>query len=140
MRSGACWAVVCWWSGLALAGAQPGGPPAKESAYEQVVTQTLAALDQMTKALAPVKDEAGAEAARPNLKQAAALFLAARKKAEQMKQPDQKQKDLITDKYQKKLADAVQHLRTEIRRVQDVAGGPNLLKELDEVLKPSKKK
>src|SRR5438874_2487511 len=118
MRSGACWAVVCWWSGLALA--QPGGPPAKESAYEQVVTQTLAALDQMTKALAPVKDEASAEASRPNLKQAATLFLAARKKAEQMKQPDQKQKDLITDKYQKKLADAVQQLRTEIRRVQDV--------------------
>jgi len=133
-------ATTGWLVGWALAAAQPGGPAGKEAGYEEVVVLTLVSLEQMTKVLAPIKDAAAVEAARPNLKQAAAQFVAVRKKAEQLKQPDQKQKDQIADKYQKKLADAVQQLRTEIRRVQDVPGGMSLLKELDEVLKPPKKK
>jgi hypothetical protein len=138
MRSTGWLAGGCWLLGTALAAVQPGG--STEGAYEEVVVQTLAALDLMTKILVTVKDAPSAEAARPDLKQAAVKFVEVRKKAEQLKQPDQTQKDLIAKKFEKNMAKAVQQLRAEIRRVQDVPGGLNLLKELDPVLKYPPKK
>jgi hypothetical protein len=140
MRQAGWLAVSCWLMGCVLAGAQPGGPPTKDPSYEEIIQQMLAALEQMTKVLVAVKDEPSAEAARPNLKQAAGKFLVVRKQSEQLKTPDLKQKDQIEKKYHKPLAEAVQKFRSEIRRVQDIPGGLALLKELDEVFKKPKKK
>ena len=119
--------------------AQQGPPAGKGSPHEEVIEQLLTTLGQMTKALAGVKDGTSAEAARPPLKQAAEQFLTVRKKSHELKQPDKGEKDQLEEKYQKKLAEAVQEFRKEIRRVQTVPGGPALLKELDPVLQPPAK-
>lgn len=125
---------------LIVALAQPGGPPGPEDPHEKFILLTLVSLEQMTKTLATVKDEGSAAAARPKLKESADLFLATRKKAGELPQPELKHKQQLEEKYQKKLSEAVDGLKKEMRRVQDVPGGPTLLKELDEVLKPPKKK
>jgi hypothetical protein len=135
------WCTGVWLiCAFALAGAQPEGPPVKELTYEEIVKQTLSSLNQLTKALEPVKDEASAKAALPDVKKAAEQFIAVRKKAEQLKQPDLAAKDELEKKYKKQLVKAVQEFRAKAREIQEVPGSQELLKVLEPVLKPGKKK
>jgi hypothetical protein len=123
-----------------LTAVQPEGPPAKELTYEEVIKQTLSSLNQMTKALEPVKDEPSAKAALADLKKAAEQFIAVRKKAEQLNQPDLSAKDELDKKYKKQLVKAVLEFRAKVREVQEVPGSQELLKILEPVLKSGKKK
>jgi hypothetical protein len=114
---------------LALAGARaPAQQPA--SPYEAVVKEMIAATDGLTAVLATIKDAPSAEAARPELKKAAAAFLEVRKRAEGLPQPSQEERDRIQAKYQKKLARAVDHYLEERGRVATVGGGREALQEL----------
>ena len=119
---------------------QPGNQTGKTSPYEEVVVQLMTSLEKMTKLLVEVKDGPSAEAARPQLKQAAAEFVDIRKKSEKLKQPDKAERDRITAKYQKKLAEVVQKLSSEVRRVGGIIDARSVLKEVDEFLKPPKQK
>lgn len=118
----------------------PARVPAQVSPHEEAILQLLAATEQITKVLATVKDGPTSEAARPQLKTAAEQFLTVRKKSEQLKAPDQKEKDALAAKYQKKLAEVVQSFRNEVRRVQTLPAAAGVLTELEEVLNPPKKK
>ena len=100
------------------------------ASYEAVVKDMIAATDRLTGVLAAIKDSASAEAARPELKKAAAEFVAVRKLAATLPQPDQKERDRIVKEYQKKLSQAVERFLEERARVGRVPGGRDALQEL----------
>ncbi len=109
------------------------------SPYEAVIQEMLAGLGQMTKALEPVTDGPTAEAARPALKEAVDRFLKVRQKAEKLPQPGKAERDRMIDGYQRKLAEAVDRLRSQVRRVQAIPAARDILKELTP-LEPSRSK
>jgi hypothetical protein len=113
----------------AAAQAQPGGSP-----YEGVLKEMIGIMERMTATLAGVKDDATAEAARPELKKAAEQFAAVRKKAEKLDQPTPEDRKKIVAAYQKKMAEAVARLKQEVARVQAVPGGRDALAEVARVL------
>lgn len=140
MRNSALLATGLLLAASACVFGQPGNQTGKTSPYEEVVVQLMTSMEKMTKALADVKDGPTAEAALPQLKQAAAQFVDVRKKSEQLKQPDKAEKDRITAKFQKKMAEVSQKLSSEVRRISGISGAQPVLKEIQEVLKPPKQK
>jgi hypothetical protein len=108
--------------------AQEGGSP-----HEAVVKEMIGIMERMTASLTGVKDDATAEAARPELKKAAEQFAAVRKKAEKLDQPTPEERKKITAAYQKKLAEVVARLKQEVARVQTVPGGRDALREIAQV-------
>jgi hypothetical protein len=99
------------------------------SPHEAVVKDMIAATDKLTGVLATIKDAASAEAARPELKKAADDFLAIRKKAKALPEPNQKERDRLQT-YAKKLKEAVERYFEERGRVVGVPGGRDALREL----------
>jgi hypothetical protein len=125
MRNAVALGASLWLaSGIAQA-QQPRSP------YEQVVVELLGALGQMNKALDKVIDGPSAEAARPAVKDGVARFLKARQQAEKLKQPDLAERLRVIEAYQKKLADAVDSLQFQVRRIRAMPSARPILQELE---------
>jgi hypothetical protein len=85
--------------------------------------------------LKKIEDKAGAEAARPELRKAAASFLDARAKAEKEPQPEKDEKARIEKLYKARLDDAIKLVRIEAIRVDSIPGGREALKEIAAIFK-----
>jgi hypothetical protein len=108
------------------------------SRYEEPLKQSLLLLERMAKALAAVKDNGSAEAARPELRKAAAELLEVRKKAAELPPPERAEKDRLAKEYKTKFVEAERKLRAEILRVGEIAGCSECreaLREISGVLK-----
>ncbi len=116
---------------LTVTGALAAGGAAS---HEAVVKELLTTLDGLTTTLRGVKDADTAKAARPELKKAAAAWAAVRKKAEALPPPEPAIKDRLMKEYRPKLDAAVKGLFGQVRRVEDVPGGPAALREIAGVL------
>jgi hypothetical protein len=103
-----------------------------------VVVAVLKSSQEMTKTLVLITDEASAQTQRPELKKAAEQFVALRDKAAALPQPDQSERLRIAELYQKKLSQAVELWRSEMRRVRAIPGGSEALQELA-ILEPKKR-
>jgi hypothetical protein len=101
------------------------------SPYEDVVKQMVAGVDQMTKVLGTVTDSATAGTAQPGLKKAVDDFVAIRRKAEELRQPEEAEKERVRALYEKKMKQSLTRFLQETSRVRTVAGGRDLLRELD---------
>lgn len=134
MRQGLVLGIVFGWVCCAAAQEQP----MPQSRYEEVVAEGLKNLQQMTKTLELIMDEASAQTARPDLKKLAEQFVALRARAAALPQPDQAERQRLVELYQKKLVEAVERWRSEMRRVRLISGGPEALQELA-ILEPKKR-
>jgi hypothetical protein len=124
---------------LSLAGLVLAAAPSGEGSYETLVKDMLGTLEQITKVLSTIDNQASAEAARPELKKAAAKMLELRKQADELKQPDKEEKDRLAKEYAPKFETAVKKLQMQSARVKDIPGGEAALDELA-VLKDKGKK
>jgi glycyl-tRNA synthetase beta subunit len=109
-------------------------------AYEDVLNTMLATLGEMTAALKKVDNVNAINQGRDELKLAVSKFLDVRKEAEQIKLPDKKQRDLIVQKYQEKLAREMDALRAEVGRVSRNPELKGVLEELARLNPQSPKK
>ncbi len=130
-------------SGTALLGlavllaAQEGGAA---SPHEAVVKDLLTTVEQVIAVLKDVKDEAGVNAARPDLKKAGERLKDLRKRTKELKQPDRAEKERIEKKYQGKLDEVLKKLRNEQIRVRAIPGGADAVKEIAVAPEEKKKK
>ena len=106
----------------------------QEAPLAQVIKEMLAAMDKMTASLSTVKDESSADAARPELRKAAASWLEVKQKAKNVKPPSQEEKDRLQKEYRQKIEAAHKKLFGEIARVKGVPGGPKALAEISTAL------
>ena len=134
MRPQACVGALL----LAVAGLVVAAAPSGEG-YESVVKDMLSTLEQITKVLSTIDNQASADAARPELKKAAAKMLELRKQADEIKQPEKEEKDRLAKEYAPKFETAVKKLQMQSARVKDIPGGEAALEELA-VLKDKGKK
>lgn len=125
MRRTVALGVILLAVGGLLGLAQEGGSP-----HETVVKEMIAATEQIASALGAIKDAGTAAEARPGLRKAAEQFVEVRKKAEALRQPDERERDRLTREYRKKLDNSLTKLREEITRVRGIVGGPDALQEL----------
>src|SRR5271154_5747146 len=88
---------------LTLGGYVALDPQTGDGSYEGLVKELLGTVESLTKTLQSIKDRDSAEAARPELKKAAAKMLDLRKKAEEWKQPNKEEKDRLAKEYAPKL-------------------------------------
>jgi hypothetical protein len=100
------------------------------SPYESVLKEMVAALDMLSDTLGTIKDEPSAKAAKPELKKAVSRLEGARKKAQDLKQPDKAEKDRIAKEYKEKLDASIKKLFAEMARVKSVPGGDEAVKEI----------
>jgi hypothetical protein len=103
---------------------------AGEGSYENLVKEMLNSVDQMTKVLSTITDQGSADAARPDLKKAAAKMLELRKQAEEWKQPNKEEKDHLAKEYAPKFETAFKKLKEQSNRVRGIPGGEAALEEL----------
>ena len=106
----------------------------QETPLTQVVKEMLATMEKMTTSLSSVKDEATAEAARPDLRKAAASWIDVKEKAKKVKPPSQEEKDRLQKEYREKIQAAHKKLFGEIARVKGVPGGAKALAEITTAL------
>ena len=109
------------------------------ASFEAVLKDMIGTLDKLTATLTAVKDEASAKAARPELQKNTGHFAAIRKKAETLRPPNKEEKEKLEKEYRPKLVESHKKLLGEMVRVSSVPGGKEVLKELSELLNPSKK-
>ena len=108
---------------------------AQASPYAQALQQVVDSFEAIGKSLKTIVDEDSAGAARPDLRKSAKLFEEARAKAAKMQPPEKDEKIRLEKQFKPKLEDAMKKMFTEIRRVEQIPGGRDALKELAGVLK-----
>ncbi len=130
--------VRAWSIGIVLlaAGLAAGS---QGSPYEQALQQVLESFDKIGASLKTIIDEDSANAAKPDLRKAAATFLEAKAKAAKMQQPEKDEKVRLEKLYKPKLDDSMKKMITEMRRVEQIPGGKEALKEISGVLKKDSK-
>ena len=90
----------------------------------------LGTLEQITKIVMTISDRDSASAARPELKKAAEKMLVLRKKADQLKQPNQEEKNRLEKEYAPRFEGAVKNLRDATVHAKSIPGGEEALTEL----------
>jgi hypothetical protein len=125
MRTG----IVCLTAVLALALVLHAGE-GTVSEHEAIVKDMLATLGRVNKILEEITDEDTAAAARPDLKKAGLRLRDLRKKALQVKQPSKEEKERLEKQYRGKFAVVLDRLRVESRRVREIPGGADAVKEI----------
>jgi len=118
---------------FALLGAGNGSP------YEKALLQMIGSLDSIGTKLKTIIDEDSALAAKPALRKAADTWVDGRTKAEKLEPPERDEKTRLEKLYKPKLEDALRKMFTEIRRVENIPGGKDALKEISGVLKKDSK-
>jgi hypothetical protein len=122
------WAVVLVLGvvGFASAGDTP---------HEAALQQMLGSLDEITKILKKIEGEEQANAAKPDLRKAGDGWIEARAKAAKLQPPERAEKERLTKIYKPKLEDSMKRFFTEVRRVENIPGGKEAMKEISGVLK-----
>jgi hypothetical protein len=108
----------------------PGQSGGKGPTHESVVKDMLGTVEQIIMVLTNVKDEASAQAARPELKKAGLRMQELRRQAREMKQPTREEKELLEKKYKNQFDEVLKKLRAESLRVKGIPGGPEAVKEI----------
>ena len=111
---------------LALAGG--------DVSHEGVIKQMLGIQDKITSTLASVKDQASADAAKPELQKSAKEWATLRGQAEKLPPPSQMEKERLEKEFKSKLEDAQKKLYAEVIRLRKVEGGTAAVKEIRSVL------
>jgi hypothetical protein len=114
---------------LALLGAGEASP------HEKVIQQMIGSAESIAATLKTIIDEDAATAARPELRKAAAIWTEARKRAETLQPPEKDEKVRLEKLYKPKLKEALEKMFPEVRRVENIPGGKEALKEISGVLK-----
>jgi hypothetical protein len=114
---------------LVLLGAGEGSP------YEKALQQMIGALDAIGTTLKTVVDEESAMASKPSLRKSNDIWVETRAKAAKLEPPERDEKTRLEKLYKPKLEEAMKKMFTEIRRVENIPGGKDALKEIAGVLK-----
>lgn len=118
---------------LALVGAGEGSP------HEKVIQQMIGSAESIGVTLKTIIDEDTAAASKPELRKAAATFTEARSRGEKLQPPEKDEKVRLEKLYLPKLKEALQKMFSEVRRVENIPGGKEALKEISGVLKKDSK-
>jgi hypothetical protein len=106
--------------------------------HEDILQKLLGTLQEITKTLGTIKDDASAQAARPDLKKQAEDFRETRKQSEKVPPPTPEARERIAKEFQPKFIAAKKELIAEMARVQRVPGGLAALQEIRSVLEKSR--
>lgn len=105
------------------------------SPYAKTLEQMIGSLDTIGATLRTIEDEDTAMASKPSLKKANDSWVEARTRAAKLEPPDREEKTRLEKLYKPKLEAALKKMFTEIRRVENIPGGKEALKEIAGVLK-----
>jgi hypothetical protein len=101
--------------------------------HEKILQDAIGTLNDATKILTSVKDEASANKAQPELKKVVKRFLDLKLKADTLPKPSDEDKEKLK-KYKKDLEGALKNLLTEIARVGSLPGDASkVIRELDKL-------
>lgn len=114
---------------VAILGAGAGSP------YEKAMQKMIDSTDSIGTTLKTVIDEDSAAAAKQPLRAAAKNWIEARAKASKLAPPERDEKTRLEKLYKPKLEESLKKMFTEIRRVENIPGGKEALKEIAGVLK-----
>lgn len=117
----------------AIVGAGNGSP------YEKALTDMIGSLDTIGMTLKTIIDEDSAVAAKKPLRGAAKIWIDARARAAKLQPPERTEKTRLEKLYKPKLEESLKKMFTEIRRVENIPGGKDALKEIAGVLKKDEK-
>src|SRR5947207_1608670 len=123
-----------WSVGIVLVAAGLAGS-AQDSPYEKALLQVLDSFDKIGAKLKSIEDADSAAAAKPDLRKAADQFVEARAKATKLPPPEKDEKTRLEKLYRPKLDESMKKLIVEARRVEQIPGGKDALKEIADVLK-----
>lgn len=121
---------------LALGAAAAG----ENSPYEKAIQKMIGNLDQMAATLKTVIDEDSAGNAKLDLRKSASEWMETRAKAAKLQPPEKEEKLRLEKLYKPKLEESMRKMFIEVRRVENITGGKELLKEISGVLKKDEKK
>jgi hypothetical protein len=121
---------------LALGAAAAG----EGSPYEKAIQKMIGSLDEIAVTLKTVIDEDTAGAAKPDLRKSAGVWVETRAKAAKLQPPEKDEKVRLEKLYKPKLEEAMRKMFIEVRRVENIPGGKEALKEISGVLKKDDKK
>lgn len=110
------------------------------SPHEKALQQAVESFEKIGATLKKIVDEESAATAKPELKKSADAFVEARTAAEKLDPPDKEEKQRLEKIYKPKLEDAMKKMNTEVRRVAQIPGGKEALKEIAVVLRKDEKK
>jgi hypothetical protein len=130
--------IRAWSAGILLVALGLAGA-GQDSPYEKALKQAVESFEKIGATLKKIDDKASADAARPDLKAAAASFLEARAKAEKLQQPEKDEKARLEKLYKSRLDEAMKLVHTQAIRVVNIRGGREALKEIEGVLKKDSK-
>ena len=105
------------------------------SPYEKTLQTMIGNLDKIGVTLKTIVDEESADAAKPTLRKEAVIWIEARAKAAKLPPPERDEKTRLEKMYKPKLEEAMRRVFTEVRRVENIPGGKEALKEINGVLK-----
>jgi hypothetical protein len=118
--------------GAALAG--------EGSPHEKAIQQMIGNLDEIAKSLKTIIDEETADAAKPDLRKSAKAWVDTRARAAKMPPPEKDEKVRLERLYKPKIEESMRKMFIEVRRVENIPGGKEALKEIAIVLKKDEKK
>lgn len=125
----------CVWSfGIVLTAVGLAGA-VQDSPHEKALKTAVESLDKIGATLKTIVDEDSAGASRPELKKAAAAFLEARERGDKLPPPEKEEKERLKKLYKPKLEEAMRKIQQEVRRVDQIPGGREALKEISGVFK-----
>ncbi len=127
------WSVGIVVIAVGFVGASQGSP------YEQTLQQVIDSFEKIGAKLKTIMDQESAAASKPDLRKSADAYLAARAKATKMQPPEKEEKARLEKQYKPKLEKAMKAMFEEIRRVEQIPGGTDALKEIASVLKKDSK-
>lgn len=119
---------------LAIVGAAGSSP------HEKVIQEMIGSMDSIGVTLKTIIDEDTASAAKDPLRKAAKVWIEARVRAAKLQPPEREEKTRLEKVYKPKLEDSLRKMFTEVRRVENIPGGKEALKEIAGVLKKDEQK
>ena len=131
LRAGSM-AILVFALGVAAAG--------EGSPYEKAIQKMIGSLDEIAVTLKTIIDEDTAGAAKPDLRKSATVWMDTRAKAEKLQPPGREEKVRLEKLYKPKLEESMRKMFSEVRRVENIPGGKEALKEISGVLKKDDKK
>jgi hypothetical protein len=108
--------------------------------HEKIMVQMIGNLDEIAKSLKTIIDEDSAEASKAELRKSAKSWIEARTRAAKLQPPEKTEKVRLEKLYKPKLEESLRKMFMEVRRVENIPGGKEALKEIAGVLKKDEKK
>jgi hypothetical protein len=112
----------------------------ENSPYEKAIQKMIGSLDEIAATLKTIIDEDTAGAAKLDLRKSAGVWIETRDKAAKLLPPEKEEKARLEKLYRPKLEESMRKMFIEVRRVENIPGGKEALKEISGVLKIEEKK